>query len=78
VVNRSASIPIRERRSRVRADSVHNAYRGLRAMGWSEAEAGNLVAHLAGLELTRNGWRIREVEGLLFIRSLVTTGRLDP
>jgi hypothetical protein len=47
-------------------------------MGWSEAEAGNLVAHLAGLELTRKGWRIREVEGLMFIRSLVSTGRLDP
>jgi hypothetical protein len=47
-------------------------------MGWSEGEAGNLSAHLAGLDLTRGGWRIREVENLLFIKSLVSTGRLDP
>ena len=47
-------------------------------MGWTEAEAGSLAAHLAGLEVTRKGWRISEVEGLLFIRSLVATGRLDP
>jgi hypothetical protein len=47
-------------------------------MGWSEGEAGNLSAHLAGLDVTRGGWRIREVENLLFIKSLVSTGRLDP
>jgi hypothetical protein len=47
-------------------------------MGWTEREAGNLAAHLAGLEVTRKGWRIHEVEGLMFIRSLVATGRLDP
>jgi len=47
-------------------------------MGWTEAEAGSLAAHLAGLDVTRVGWRIREVEALLFIRSLVSTGRLDP
>jgi hypothetical protein len=47
-------------------------------MGWTEGEAGNLAAHLAGLEVTRKGWQIHEVEALLFIRSLVSTGRLDP
>ena len=47
-------------------------------MGWSEGEAGNLTAHLAGLDVTRGGWRIGEVERLLFIHSLVSTGRLDP
>jgi hypothetical protein len=47
-------------------------------MGWSEGEAGNLSAHLAGLDVTRSGWRIREVESLMFIHSLVSTGRLDP
>ena len=47
-------------------------------MGWTEAEAGNLAAHLAGLEVTRRGWRIHEVEGLIFIRSLVSSGRLEP
>jgi hypothetical protein len=47
-------------------------------MGWTEGQAGNLTAHLAGLQVTRKGWLISEVEGLLFIRSLVATGRLDP
>jgi hypothetical protein len=78
MVNRPVSIPAVRRQTRARADSVRAAYRGLRAMGWTEGEAGNLAAHLAGLEVTRKGWRITEVEGLLFIRSLVATGRLDP
>jgi hypothetical protein len=59
-------------------EAVRHAYRGLVAMGWSLAEAGNLAAHLAGLDITRRGWQIGEVEGLMFIRSLVQDGRLDP
>jgi hypothetical protein len=47
-------------------------------MGWAEDEAGNLAAHLAGLDVTRGGWRIREVERLMFIHALVATRRLDP
>jgi hypothetical protein len=78
MVNRPVSIPAVRRQTSARADAVRAAYRGLRAMGWTEGEAGNLAAHLAGLEVTRKGWRIAEVEGLMFIRSLVTTGRLDP
>ena len=78
MVNRPASIPAARRQTQARAESVREAYRGLRAMGWTEAEAGNLTAHLAGLDVTRKGWRINEVEALLFMRSLVATGRLDP
>jgi hypothetical protein len=78
MINRPVSIPAARRQTRVCAESVREAYRGLRAMGWTEGEAGNLAAHLAGLDVTRKGWRIHEVEGLLFIRSLVATGRLDP
>jgi hypothetical protein len=78
MVNRPVSVPTKRRQTHVRAESVRAAYRGLRAMGWTEGEAGNLAAHLAGLEVTRKGWRITEVEGLIFIRSLVATGRLDP
>jgi hypothetical protein len=78
MVNRPVSIPAVRRQTRARADSVRAAYVGLRAMGWTEGEAGNLAAHLAGLNVTRKGWRIGEVEGLMFIRSLVATGRLDP
>jgi hypothetical protein len=47
-------------------------------MGWSEAEAGNMAAHLAGLAATSKGWHIRELEGLLFIRALVERGRIRP
>jgi hypothetical protein len=56
---------------------VRAAYRGLRAIGLSEAEAGNLSAHLAGLSHVRTGWRLVEIEHLLFIRSLVERGRID-
>jgi hypothetical protein len=59
-------------------EAVRHAYRGLVAMGWTIAEAGNMAAHLAGLEITRKDWRIAEVEGLMFIRSLVQDGRLEP
>ena len=59
-------------------EAVRHAYRGLVAMGWTVAEAGNLAAHLAGLEITRRNWAIGEVEGLMFIRSLVEDGRLKP
>jgi hypothetical protein len=55
---------------------VRAAYRGLRAIGLSEAEAGNLSAHIAGLGHVPQGWQIQEIERLLFIRSLVDTGRI--
>ena len=60
------------------AGTVGATYRDLRRMGWSEREAGNLAAHLAGLTPSRRGWQIHEVEGLLFIRALVMRGRLTP
>jgi hypothetical protein len=78
MVNRAVSFPAARRQARAPAESLREAYRGLRAMGWTEAEAGNLAAHLAGLEVTRKGWQIHELEALLFIRSLVSTGRLEP
>jgi hypothetical protein len=60
------------------AESVRSAFRGLRALGLSEGEAANLSAHLAGLALTTRGWSLAEVERLLFIRSLVDQGRIEP
>jgi hypothetical protein len=63
---------------RPRAGAVLETYRGLRAIGWSDGEAGNLAAYLEGIGRVRNGWTIREVEGLLFIRALVTDGRIAP
>jgi hypothetical protein len=63
--------------ARVSADTVRAAYRGLRAVGLSEVEASNLSAHLAGLGRTRQGWRLVEVERLLFIQSLVASDRIQ-
>jgi hypothetical protein len=50
----------------------------LRAIGWSDREASNLAAYLEGIGRVRNGWAIREVEQLLFIRALVADGRIAP
>jgi len=63
--------------SQERAASLRAAYLGLCAMGWSETEAANLAAHLVGLAPARKGWRIGEIEGLLFIRALATDGRIS-
>jgi hypothetical protein len=51
-------------------------YRRLRLAGLTAREAGSLVAHLNGLEPATSGWRLSEVEGLLFVRALVSSGRL--
>jgi hypothetical protein len=59
------------------AQALRAAYRGLRAIGLTEFEAGNLSAHLAGLGQVTQGWKLAEIERLLFIRSLVETGRID-
>jgi hypothetical protein len=51
-------------------------YRRLRQAGLSAGEAGSLTAHLTGLAIGHGGWRIEEVERLLFVRELVRTGRI--
>jgi hypothetical protein len=48
----------------------------LEAGGWTEREAGNLVALLHGLRPTRNGWTVREIEHLRFLHAMVKTGRI--
>ena len=52
--------------------------RRLQISGLSLTEASNLTAHLAGLPPARTGWSLRQVEHLLFLRSIVETGRLAP
>jgi hypothetical protein len=52
--------------------------RRLQMSGLSLAEASNLTAHLVGLPPARSGWSLRQVEHLLFLRSIVETGRLAP
>ena len=48
----------------------------LEAEGWSEREAGNLVALARGLRPARNGWTVREIEHLRFLHEMVKTGRI--
>jgi hypothetical protein len=45
--------------------------------GWSETEAGNLVALLLGIRPVASGWRATEIEHLRFLRALVETGRIE-
>ena len=52
--------------------------RRLQLGGFTLIEASNLTAHLAGLPPVRTGWSLRQVEHLLFLRSIVETGRLEP
>jgi hypothetical protein len=51
-------------------------YRSLGSRGLAPAEAGNLTAFLHGLRPAVGGWTVREINGLLFLRSLVERGRL--
>ena len=48
----------------------------LEAGGWTEREAGNLVALLHGLRPTRHGWSVREIEHLRFLHAMVKSGRI--
>jgi hypothetical protein len=44
--------------------------------GWTEREAGNLVALFHGIRPARNGWTVREIEHLRFLHAMVKTGRI--
>lgn len=50
--------------------------RCLQQCGLSMAEATNLTAHLSGLAVAQSGWTVRQIEHLLFLRSIVDSGRL--
>lgn len=48
----------------------------LEAGGWSEREAGNLVALVHGLKPAQRGWSVREIEHLRFLHAMVKNGRI--
>ncbi|HUG30250.1 MAG TPA: hypothetical protein VMQ65_07060 [Candidatus Limnocylindria bacterium] len=48
----------------------------LESGGWTQREAGNLVALAHGLRPVRSGWTVREIEHLRFLHSMVRTGRI--
>jgi hypothetical protein len=50
--------------------------RRLQQCGLTPTEAANLLARCAGLPAARSGWTIRQVEHLVFIRTIVENGRL--
>ena len=51
-------------------------FRRLRVAGFTSTQAGNLTARLSGISPARSGWSVNEIERLLFLRSLVDTGRV--
>jgi hypothetical protein len=48
----------------------------LEAGGWTQREAGNLVALVHGLRPTSGGWSIHEIEHLRFLQAMVKKGRI--
>ena len=57
---------------------VGQTARRLALGGLTVGEASDLTAHLVGLPHVRTGWSIRQVEHLLFLRSIIESGRLEP
>ena len=49
----------------------------LEAGGWTEREASNLIALSSGLRPTADGWSIREIEHLKFLKAMVKYGRIS-
>jgi hypothetical protein len=72
------SEPIDDHESARREVAVALTARRLQMSGLTLAEASNLTAHLAGLPPARTGWNLRQVEHLLFLRSIVEGGRIAP
>ena len=49
----------------------------LEAGGWTQREAGNLVALVHGLKPAKTGWTVREIEHLRFLQALARSGKFD-
>ncbi|HEY6057940.1 MAG TPA: hypothetical protein VIV06_07895 [Candidatus Limnocylindrales bacterium] len=58
------------------APDVRATYQRLLIGGLTPGEAGNLTARLAGLRLCSSGWTLQQIEHLVFLRSVVDSGRL--
>ena len=58
------------------ADPARQTFRRLRMGGLSVREAGNLTARVKGLKSVPTGWKVEEIEQLLFVRELVRQGRI--
>jgi hypothetical protein len=70
--------PIEDHETARRTLEVAGVARRLQLGGLTLTEAANLTAHMVGLPPARTGWNLRQVEHLLFLRSIVESGRLQP
>lgn len=68
--------PTRARGRTPRAPGARALVWTLESGGWTQREAGNLVALLHGIRPARSGWSVREIEHLRFLRALVDQGRI--
>jgi hypothetical protein len=59
-----------------RVSTARSLILSLQVGGWSEHDAGNLVALANGLWPSRSGWSVREIEHLRWLRGQVRSGRL--
>ncbi len=59
------------------ARDARATYHGLLIGGFSSKEAANLTAHLTGLRISTRPWTLHQIEHLLFLRSVVESGRLQ-
>jgi hypothetical protein len=57
-------------------DPAGRTFRRLRMGGLTVSEAGNLTARVKGLRAVPGGWKVEEIEQLLFVRELVRQGRI--
>ena len=70
--------PISDHETARRDFEVAFTARRLQQSGLTLAEASNLTARLVGLQPVRTGWSLHQIEHLLFLRSIIETGRLRP
>jgi hypothetical protein len=54
---------------------TRSTYRLLVMRGLAPIEAANLTAYLSGIHVTGQGWKLSEVNQLLFLRELQRSGR---
>ena len=52
--------------------------RALTLRGLAATEAANLTAYLCGIAVGNGGWKLAEINGLLFLRDLSRRGQFGP
>jgi hypothetical protein len=77
----SLTSPVSDRRPIVdhetaRDVQVARTAAALERCGLTSAEASRLTAHLLGLPAVTSGWTLRQLEHLVFLRTIVESGRL--